>query len=227
MNPSEGLFSAAKEREEQLKEREAQAAAEAASSASANITTGLFSAAAERALGGLPEAKRVAEPLTVTERNLEREKRLSQNRRPWPVTLIALYRFFNAAVILIPLALLLLLPQDAWGNNTLIRLIFFRARGSASPLLVLPALYAAYSIVVAWGLWTRHKWARNVVMGGAAAALMYGIRYIVMVGFWFGTYLFPGAELVYMGMLFEVLILLVMKSYPDVREFFRVDILEK
>jgi hypothetical protein len=34
-------------------------------------------------------------------------------------------------------------------------------------------------------------------------------------------------ELVCLGMLFEVLILMVMKSYPDVREFFRVDILEK
>jgi hypothetical protein len=226
MDPNDGLFSAAKEREEQAR---VQAEAAAANPPAFNPSAGLFSAAAERALGGLPEAKKVEEVIgTRAQQDAERAKRLSQRRLPLPVIFIAIYKILVAVLIIVPLTIFMLLPASAFnGNSVITPAIFLRLQSHAMQMLAVPAIFAVYNLVVAVGLLTKQKWARRIVMGGAFVALLYGVRSLWIASVMSGTMFFPGSDFLLVGMLFELIIFLTMKMYPDVREVFNVGAYEK
>ena len=97
--------------------------------------------------------------------------------RPSVVTVIALWQFFRAALLITVACVLIGDPNSRWGSLGFWDLIYVASNGGGRPgLLSLP--FAIYSIAVGIGLWFLKRWARVVLMVTSGIATLFWLRYL-------------------------------------------------
>jgi hypothetical protein len=101
-------------------------------------------------------------------------------KRPFAVTLIALFQFAKAVFLLIAARELGVDPTRQMRSPLTVQaLMYIAAHGNARGVLV--PIVATYIGVVGWGLWRLKQWARNLLMVTSAVTVAVWIRRLVLV----------------------------------------------
>ena len=175
----------------------------------------------EQLRGTVPPLSR--DPLAPKERDTPQLK-----SRPGLITLIALFQFSKAGLLLIVIALVLEYPEIQWGSLPLWGLVYIASNGAGRPGLV-TLLIVVYSVIIGWGLWVLRRWARNILMVTSGLTTLRWIRYLSINAIISGTEsgrhmrtLKPGFEQqsVYLLVLLDALVFCCLAFYPDVAEAF-------
>ncbi len=147
-------------------------------------------------------------------------------QRPTPVTLIALFQFFRAAILLIVASVIWSYPGQRWGPTAFWVLFYIVSNGGGPPGIFAPFL-AAYYVVVGYALLKLRKWARNILVVTSGFVSLMWIRHLLLNEVVKGTSFFrqlkPGFEqqCVY-GLIFvDGMIFLFLAFYPGVAEAFK------
>jgi hypothetical protein len=147
--------------------------------------------------------------------------------RPVQVTLIALYHFIGASIILLFALGSWLYPGLHISSSLLVQVIVYviTRHNIATPMMVpimLP-FFAAYLAAIGWGLWHLMKWARNLVLATSGLTVVIWIRALLVREWALGQSLFKNElaqDTVFVVILINVIILCCLTIYPDVVRVF-------
>ena len=148
--------------------------------------------------------------------------------RPYPITLIALFQFLGAGLVLLVVMSTWLSPETHLASRKDIQtLIFIVTRHNLVPEILIPyimPLVAAYLIATGWGLWQLQKWSRHILMGTSGLTVLLWLRAFLVREWAFGEQILqnPWArQTVYTIILLNALIFGCLTLYPDVAQAFK------
>lgn len=146
--------------------------------------------------------------------------------RPFPVTLIALFQFFRAALVICIVASILAFPDWHLDSRLELKALTYLVAQKPLPsgllsLVILPAL-GIYFLVVGTALWRLQKWARNLLLTTTGlTAFLWMRRFVFDSILGDTTVIDPTARhLVYAVVMLDILIFCCLAFYPDVAEAF-------
>ena len=106
--------------------------------------------------------------------------------RPLSITLIALFQFFRAGIILLIVLCLWIFPDANLSSRIDVKVLtYITARQPLPPAFLVPIVMpvvAAYLAVTGFGLWFLKKWARNILMITSAVTSLMWIRGFMFYG---------------------------------------------
>ena len=148
--------------------------------------------------------------------------------RPYPITLIALFQFFGAGLIMLVVLFTCFDPDAHSASRKDIQtFIFIVTRHNLVPGILIPyimPLVAAYLIATGWGLWRLQKWARHILMGTSGLTVLLWLRAFLVREWAFGDQILPdpwARQTVYTVILLNALIFGCLTFYPDVARAFK------
>src|SRR5579862_8395054 len=106
--------------------------------------------------------------------------------RPGPVTLIALFQFCGAGLILAVVLFTLMDPErQITSRRDIQSLIIILTRHIIVPKTFIPMVMpfvAVYLAAIGWGLWNLQKWARHLLLGSSAITVVLWLKALLVRG---------------------------------------------
>lgn len=143
-------------------------------------------------------------------------------RRPVQVTVISLFQFGKAAILLLIPALALLYPRAIRDTPFLGQLIFVATRGRNLPGMLMP-LIGLYVGWIGYGLWHLKDGARRNVLLGSLVTIVVSLIRLGVFDVLLGTGLLhsiAGQQTVMIVTLFDSVIFIYLAFHPDITASF-------